>query len=168
MTTTESGSRQINDAPLERIWPSVFIVDTIPDPSFPPIRTHNLSTKWARVDGRRQRVGAAHVCLVDRSHRQAQADAAGGGAPGLANVVSINPNTGGQTLISTGGLLANTNGDSVDAAGDIFVSTFATARPSTPARIVEINPSTGAQSTVASGGSLDFASGELIFSRPAT
>ena len=94
-------------------------------------------------------------------------DAAGGGAPGLGNVVSINPNTGGQTLISTGGLLANTNGDSVDTSGDIFVSTFATARPSTQARILEINPSTGARSTVATGGSLDFASGEVIFSRPA-
>jgi Tol biopolymer transport system component len=93
-------------------------------------------------------------------------DGAGGGVAGLGNVVSINPRTGGQTLISTGGLLANTNGDSVDAAGDIFVSTFATSRPSTQARILEINPSTGVQSTVAMGGSLDFASGQVIFSRP--
>ncbi len=46
----------MNDPRLERIWPSVFIVDTIPDPSFLPIRTHNLYAEWARVDSRRRRV----------------------------------------------------------------------------------------------------------------
>jgi hypothetical protein len=84
---------------------------------------------------------------------------AGGGAPGLGAVVSVNPRTGGQTLISAGGLLTSSlNGNSVDRAGDIFVSSYAS-----PASIIEVNPSTGAQSIVTSGGNLDFASGSVVF-----
>ena len=90
-------------------------------------------------------------------------DTAGGGAPGLGNVVSINPQTGSQTLISAGGLISNVNGNSVDRVGDIFVSRYATSSPSTPASIIEVNPSTGAQSIVSTGGYLDFASGQVVF-----
>ncbi len=93
-------------------------------------------------------------------------DRAGGGAPGLGNVVSINPATGEQTLISTG--LRAINGVSVDASGDIFVSTFGYPPVMLQARIVEINPSTGAQSTVTTGGLLDSTAGEVVFSSPAT
>jgi hypothetical protein len=78
-------------------------------------------------------------------------------------VVSIDPRTGSQTLISTGGLLTSLNGNSVDRAGDIFVSRYATSSPSTPASIVEVNPTTGAQSIVSQGGYLDFASGQVEF-----
>src|SRR5262249_45959124 len=84
---------------------------------------------------------------------------AGGGAPGLGSIVSVNPRTGGQTLISAGGLLTSSlNGNSVDRAGDIFASSYAS-----PASIIEVNPSTGAQSVVTTGGYLDFASGSVVF-----
>jgi hypothetical protein len=84
---------------------------------------------------------------------------AGGGAPGLGSIVSVNPRTGGQTLISAGGLLTSSlNGNSVDRAGDIFVSSYAS-----PASIIEVNPSTGAQSVLTTGGYLDFASGSVVF-----
>jgi hypothetical protein len=84
---------------------------------------------------------------------------AGGGAPGLGSVVSVNPRTGVQTLISAGGLLTSSlNGNSVDRAGDIFASSYAS-----PASIIEVNPTTGAQSIVTSGGNLDFASGSAVF-----
>jgi hypothetical protein len=93
-------------------------------------------------------------------------DRAGGGGPDLGNVVSINPTTGAQTLISTG--LRAPDGDSVDASGDIFVSTLGYPPIMLQARIVEINPSTGAQSTVTTGGLLDSTAGMVVFSRPAT
>ncbi len=68
------------------------------------------------------------------------------GVPGSGKVVRVNPNTGAQTVISSGGNLVNPDGVALAANGDIYVA------DSGLATIIRIDPTTGAQTVVSSGG----------------
>lgn len=76
------------------------------------------------------------------------------GVPGIGpgQVVSINPTTGAQNLVSSGGYLVNPLGVAVAPNGNLFVADANGFGGS--GRIEEIDPQTGAQILVSSGGLL--------------
>jgi len=89
-----------------------------------------------------------HLIVAD-SHNQS--------LPVGSKILDIDPLTGVQTVISTGGNLVQPIGVCLDAAGNIIVADagygFADAQAGT---IIRINPITGQQTVVSSGGALWF------------
>jgi DNA-binding beta-propeller fold protein YncE len=84
-------------------------------------------------------------------------------------IVDVNPVTGAQTLIASGGNLSQPEGVCLDASGNIIVADFGGM---TTGKILKINPTTGAQTVISSGGSLLYPmsvaidpGGELIVSQ---
>lgn len=68
---------------------------------------------------------------------------------GVSAIVRVDPVSGVQTVVSSGGSLVNPNGVATDAAGDIIVadeSAFGSGG------IIRVDPSTGVQTTISSGG----------------
>jgi len=82
--------------------------------------------------------------LVTESVGSATSGIVGGG------VIQVNPNTGAQTLISSGGNLVNPFGITLDAAGQIIVADSAALGGG--GAVIRIDPTTGAQTVVSSGG----------------
>jgi len=69
-------------------------------------------------------------------------------ASGNSNVIlRINPNTGEQTNVSSGGSLTGPTGLDVGPDGNLYVATFSNS-------ILRIDPNDGAQTIITSGGSL--------------
>jgi hypothetical protein len=75
----------------------------------------------------------------------------------VGGVVRVNPATGAQTMLSSGGLLDDPHGVDVEANGDIVV----TAR----AGVVRLDPVTGTQTLVSSGGYISGAQGLTVVRR---
>ncbi len=65
-------------------------------------------------------------------------------------IVSIDPSTGAQTIVSSGGTLCTPEGLAVDSGGRIVVASACSNE------ILSIDPSTGTQSVISSGGSLSY------------
>jgi hypothetical protein len=83
-------------------------------------------------------------------------------APG--SVVQVNPQTGAQNTLYSGGLLTRLDGGTLDTShgGTIYVSNLATG--STPSQILAIDPASGIQRIVSSGGNLSLLTGLTLFS----
>lgn len=93
----------------------------------------------------------------------------GGSAPTfVGSVVRVDPRTHTQQQISSGHLLLNVDGDTVDREGQIFVGSYnGTAVPiPTGSRIIGINPLSGTQKIVSQGGYLDFVAGMAVYHTP--
>jgi DNA-binding beta-propeller fold protein YncE len=69
-------------------------------------------------------------------------------------ILDIDPQTGVQTVISSGGRLVQPTGVAIDPVGNIFVSDFGGIDNNSGA-ILKIDAATGAQTVISSGGSLD-------------
>jgi len=100
----------------------------------------------------------------------ADPNALGGGCPvGCGGIIKVNPVTGGQTVVSSGGLFVNPWGLTLDPIGDIIVAD----ETAFGATIFRVNPITGSQTVISSGGSMDApydlaiaANGDIIVSDP--
>ena len=76
---------------------------------------------------------------------------------GAGVVVSVDPATGDQTALASGGYLNySPNGHVLTPDGRLFVSTLGFSDMGVPARILSIDLSTGDQAVVAEGGSLGY------------
>jgi hypothetical protein len=76
---------------------------------------------------------------------------------GAGVVVSVDPTTGDQTVLASGGYLNySPNGHVLTADGQLFVSTLGFSDMGVPARILSIDLSTGDQAVIAEGGSLGY------------
>ena len=71
---------------------------------------------------------------------------------GTGQIVGVNPSTGAQTVVSSGGQLVGTYGVTVAPDGSLIVADIASSAG--PATLLRVNPSTGAQSVITSGGYL--------------
>jgi sugar lactone lactonase YvrE len=69
-----------------------------------------------------------------------------------SSLVRVDPATGNQTVLSTGGLLNSCVGIAVDASGAIWVSAGVDDEVSGNEAIVQVDPVTGVQTLVTSGG----------------
>ena len=69
---------------------------------------------------------------------------------GPARAVRVDPLTGTQTLVSTGGFFMDPRGVAIDAAGGIIVADPGT--PSESSGLIRVDPLTGAQSVISGGG----------------
>lgn len=69
-----------------------------------------------------------------------------------SGLVRVDPSSGAQTLLSSGGILYSPKGVTVESNGAIIVTTLGTT--GVPAAVVRVDPDTGAQSVVSSGGLL--------------
>jgi hypothetical protein len=98
-------------------------------------------------------------------------DAFGGPCPGgCGGIIRVNPLTGAQTTVSSGGSFDHPEGIAIAANGDLFV---VDAEAFGGGAVIRVNPLTGAQTTVSSGGSFVFperiaiaANGDLIVVDP--
>ena len=81
---------------------------------------------------------------------------------GPSEIVDINPKTGFQTLVASGGDLVEPNGLAVDLNGNIIVSDYGGNFDDSQGSIIRINPNTGQQTIVASGSNLIFPSAIAI------
>jgi len=68
------------------------------------------------------------------------------GSGGPSSVIRVDPVSGSQTTVSTGGDFDDPRGIAVEADGDILVADLADG-------VIRVDPVTGAQTTVSSGGS---------------
>ncbi len=80
---------------------------------------------------------------------------AAGGRPALFR---LNPVTGAETIVSSGGSFVTLNGVAIEADGDILVTDLdafddPNASPRLPGGVIRVDPVTGSQTTVSSGGS---------------
>ena len=83
---------------------------------------------------------------------------------GSGGILRIDPLTGAQTTVSSGGIFADPLDIAIDAAGDLIVldaEAFDLSK-----RVLRVDPLTGAQTTLSSGGNLSFPSGAAIFPVP--
>ena len=72
---------------------------------------------------------------------------------GNGAIVQVDPFTGNQTLISSGGLLFAPVGMVLDTDGDLYVTNLATGvGGASPGDVVRVDPATGTQTVVATGG----------------
>jgi len=69
-------------------------------------------------------------------------------------VIRIDPTTGAQTVVSSGGLFGSPRAIAIDASGDILVpiNPILDAQFGRPSGVIRVNPQTGAQTAVSSGG----------------
>ncbi len=80
-------------------------------------------------------------------------------ADASAGVIRVDPVTGAQTIVSSGGLLQSIHSVAVEANGDIVVADTGAAA------VIRIDPVTGAQSIVSSGGTLGWPWGIAVVPR---
>lgn len=83
---------------------------------------------------------------------------------GAGSVLRVNPQTGAQTVISSGGLLSALDGGAVAPDGTIYVGTTITDPATVPARVIAVNPVTGAQRIVTQGQNLEIIEGMMVYS----
>jgi len=72
------------------------------------------------------------------------------GTPGIGRIIKVDPDTGAQTLISSGGIFVSPNGVAVATNGDIIVADFETFGGT--GKVIKVHPITGAQTIISSGG----------------
>jgi len=79
-----------------------------------------------------------------------------GGYPplGSGRIVKVDPTTGAQTLVSSGGLLDGLWGIAIEASGHIIVTDMAHPIYGGAPEIIRVDPATGAQTLVSAGGLL--------------
>ena len=75
-----------------------------------------------------------------------------GGIVRTDQIIKVDPATGAQTVITTGGLLGSPVGVAIDGSGQILVVNQRGAGPNADVWIVGIDPTTGGQTALASGG----------------
>ncbi len=78
-----------------------------------------------------------------------------GGAASDGKIVQIDPRTGAQRVVSSGGLLSDPSGVAVDKDGSLVVADNNGGQSQCIdgcGRLIRINPSTGAQSVISDGG----------------
>jgi N-acetylneuraminic acid mutarotase len=73
----------------------------------------------------------------------------GGGISSVGRIVRVDPVTGAQTLVSSGGLLVVPAGLAIDAKGRLIVTDLGL---SGGAALLKVDPATGAQTTIVAGG----------------
>lgn len=78
---------------------------------------------------------------------------------GTGSLVRVDPVTGAQTTITSGGFLSHPLGVTFDAAGRLIVADFSLGGPG---RIVRVDPTTGGQTLITSGGFLVEAYGVVV------
>ncbi|MGQ0668378.1 MAG: hypothetical protein ACT4PO_01670 [Actinomycetota bacterium] len=84
----------------------------------------------------------------------AVADGFGGPCPsGCGGVVRVDPETGAQTTVSSGGSFVEPWGITIDDDGDVLVADLGAFGGG--GGVIRVDPETGAQTTVSSGGSFD-------------
>ena len=76
--------------------------------------------------------------------------------PGAGAVIRVDPASGAQTTVSSGGIFAFPLGIAVEADGNILVADFIAGA------VIRVDPATGAQTTVSSGGSFINATGIAV------
>ncbi len=89
---------------------------------------------------------------------------------GSAGVIRVDPETGAQTVVSSGGVFVNPAGIAIAANGDLLAAdenTFGGPCPVGCGGIVRVDPTTGAQTVVSSGGDFANAFGLAIVPGPA-
>ena len=73
------------------------------------------------------------------------------GGPGA--IFRVDPTTGAQTIVSSGGSFTGPAGIAITPSGDLLIANAGGPVPA-PGSIIRVNPATGAQTTVSSGGYL--------------
>jgi sugar lactone lactonase YvrE len=140
-----------------------FLVSTtavVPEPSVVALMALGLVGLLFRISRRNRLLLGTLACLLVGGAAGAitinpgdflvsERDAFGG--PG--GVIHVDPLTGAQTVVSSGGIFVNPSGIVIAANGDILVAEPESAGGRTGA-VIRVDPLTGAQTIVSSGGSL--------------
>jgi hypothetical protein len=82
---------------------------------------------------------------------------------GSGSVLRIDPHTGKQQILASGGILSALDGGTVARDGTIYAGTTTTVPPTVPARIIAVNPVTGDLRIVSQGGDLDIVEGMTAY-----
>jgi hypothetical protein len=80
---------------------------------------------------------------------------------GAGSVLRINPHTGAQTVLASGGILSGLDGGTVARDGTIYAGTTTVGH--IPGRILVVNPVTGALQILSQGGDLDIVEGMTVY-----